>query len=182
MSKALLEKLQSRFPDALRETYTFRGDDVAIIDAARTVEICNSLKFDPETDMKLLLSVTAVDYLGQTPRFEVITHMTSMTHHHRLRLRAKVPSDEEPKVPSIANLWRGANWWERQIFDLYGIRFEGHPNLRRLYMPEDWKGHPLRKDYPTRLRQPIVPERGIQDLIRGPGPHPGTPKLPVLKG
>jgi NADH-quinone oxidoreductase subunit C len=84
-------------------------------------------------------------------------------------------------VPSISNIWRGANWWERQVWDLYGIKFEGHPDLRRLYMPEDWKGHPLRKDYPTKLRQPIVPERGIKDLIRGPGPHPGTAPLPVIK-
>jgi NADH-quinone oxidoreductase subunit C len=107
--------------------------------------------------------------------------MTSLTHHHRLRLRMRAPSNEAPVVPSIANLWRGANWWERQIYDLYGIKFEGHPDLRRLYMPEDWKGHPLRKDYPTKLRQPIVPERGIKDLIRGPGPNPGTARLPVIK-
>jgi NADH-quinone oxidoreductase subunit C len=181
MSKALLEMLSARFPEGIRETYSFRGDDVAVIDPAKVVEICNFLKYDPTTDMKLLLSVTAVDYLGETSRFEVVTHMTSLTHHHRLRLRMRAPSNEAPVVPSIANIWRGANWWERQVYDLYGIKFEGHPDLRRLYMPEDWKGHPLRKDYPTKLRQPIIPERGIQDLIRGPGPHPGTARLPVIK-
>lgn len=181
MSKAVLEALQARFPDALRESYTFRGDDVAVIDAARVVELANFLKFDPAMDMKLCLSVTAVDYLGETPRFEVVTHLTSLSFHHRVRLRMRV-SEENPICPSVTPIWRGASWWERQIWDLYGIKFQGHPDLRRLYMPEDWKGHPLRKDYPLRHRQPIVPERGIQDLIRGPGPHPGTAKLPVWKG
>jgi NADH-quinone oxidoreductase subunit C len=181
MSKAVLEALKTRFPDAVRETYTFRGDDVAIIDAARTVELCTFLKFDPAMDMKLLVSVTGVDYLGETPRFEVVTHLTSLTFHHRLRLRARVP-EENPVCPSIANIWRGADWWERHVWDLYGIKFQGHPNLKRLYMPENWQGHPLRKDYPLRGRQEIVPERGIKDLIRGPGPNPHTAKLPIYKG
>jgi NADH-quinone oxidoreductase subunit C len=131
-------------------------------------------------DMKLLLSVTAVDYLGQTPRFEVVTNLTSLTHHHRLRLRMRV-SEESPELPSLAGLYRTANWWERHVYDLYGIRFAGHPDMRRLYLPQDWVGHPLRKDYPVKGRQPIVPERGIRDLIRGPGPNPRTAPLPVLK-
>jgi NADH-quinone oxidoreductase subunit C len=180
MSKAILEALKQRFPQHLRETYTFRGDDVAAIDPAATVEIHNFLKYDPALDMKLLLSVTAVDYLGQTPRFEVVTNLTSLTHHHRLRLRMRVP-EERPELPSLAGLYRTANWWERHVWDLYGIRFSGHPDMRRLYLPQDWVGHPLRKDYPVKGRQPIVPERGVRDLIRGPGPNPRTAPLPVLK-
>jgi NADH-quinone oxidoreductase subunit C len=180
MSKAILEALKQRFPERIRETYTFRGDDVAVIDPAATLEIHNFLKYDPALDMKLLLSVTAVDYLGQTPRFEVVTNLTSLTHHHRLRLRTRVP-EERPELPSLAGLFRTANWWERYVYDLYGIRFTGHPDLRRLYLPQEWVGHPLRKDYPVKGRQPIVPERGIRDLIRGPGPNPRTAPLPVLK-
>ncbi len=180
MSKAILEALKQRFPERIRETYTFRGDDVAMIDPAGTLEIHNFLKFEPAMDMKLLLSVTAVDYLGQTPRFEVVTNLTSLSHHHRLRLRMRV-SEESPELPSLAGLYRTANWWERHVYDLYGIRFAGHPDMRRLYLPQDWVGHPLRKDYPVKGRQPIVPERGIRDLIRGPGPNPRTAPLPVLK-
>jgi len=180
MSKAILEALGKRFHESIRDTYTFRGDDVATIDPAATVEIHNFLKYEPALDLKLLLSVTAVDYLGQTPRFEVVTNLTSLTHHHRIRLRMRVP-EERPELPSLANLFRTANWWERHVFDLYGIRFSGHPDLRRLYLPQEWVGHPLRKDYPVKARQPIVPERGIRDLIRGPGPNPRTAPLPVLK-
>lgn len=180
MSKAILEAISQRFPDRVRETYTHRGDDVAVIDPAATVEIHNFLKSDPALDMKLMLSVTAVDYLGQTPRFEVVTNLTSLTHHHRVRLRMRVP-EENPELPSLANVYRTANWWERQVFDLYGIRFTGHPDLRRLYLPQEWVGHPLRKDYPVKARQPIVAERGIRDLIRGPGPNPRTAALPIIK-
>ena len=172
MSKAVLEALQGRFPQAIREVYSFRGDEAAFVDPASLCELATFLKFDPALDMKLLLSVTAVDYLGQAPRFEVVYSMTSMTHHHRLRLRAKVVDDAAPEVPSVAGIWRTANWWERHVYDLYGIRFTGHPDLRRLYMPESFVGHPLRKDYPLKGRQPLVPERDLQDVVRGPGPHP----------
>ncbi len=181
MSQAVLAALKARFPDALLETYTSRGDDVAVIVPEQIVDLCTFLKFDPAMDMKLLLSVTGVDYLGETPRFEVVVNLTSLTHHHRVRLRARLP-EEKPVIPSIAGIWRGADWWERHVWDMYGIKFKGHPNLKRLYMPEEFQGHPLRKDYPLRGRQPLVPERGIRDLIRGPGPSLHAAKLPVLKG
>jgi NADH-quinone oxidoreductase subunit C len=180
MSKAILEALSQRFPDRIKQTYTSRGDDVAVIDPAATLEIHNFLKYDTACDMKLLLSVTAVDYLGQTPRFEVVTNLTSLTFHHRVRLRMRVP-EQAPELPSLANLYRTANWWERMVFDLYGIRFTGHPDMRRLYLPQEWVGHPLRKDYPVKARQPIVAERGVRDLIRGPGPNPRTAPLPIVK-
>jgi NADH-quinone oxidoreductase subunit C len=171
MSKAVLDALVAKFPAAVRDPYTYRGDDACFVEPAAVAEVGTFLKYDAGLDMKLLLSVTGVDYLGETPRFEVVYHLTSLTHHHRVRLRAKVP--ESPgELPSVAGVWRTANWWERHVFDMYGIRFTGHPNLKRLYMPEDFQGHPLRKDYPLRGRQPIVPERDIPDLIRGPGPQP----------
>ncbi len=171
MAKAVLDALVAKFPGSVRDPYTFRGDDVAFVDPAAVVEVGNFLKYDPAMDMKLLLSVTAVDYLGEAPRFEVVYNLTSLSHHHRVRLRAKVP-ETPAELPSLSGIWRTANWWERHVFDLYGIRFTGHPNMKRLYMPEDFQGHPLRKDYPLRGRQPIAPEREIPDLIRGPGPQP----------
>ena len=171
MSQAVLDALQQKHPTAIREVYTFRGDEAAFVNPDAIVEVCSFLKYDPAMDMKLLLSVTAVDYLGQDPRFEVVYHLTSMTHHHRLRLRAKV-AEQPGELPTVSGIWRTANWWERHVFDLYGLRFKGHPDLRRLYMPDDWDGYPLRKDYPLRGRHPIVPEKDIPDLIRGPGPQP----------
>ncbi len=171
MAKAVLDALVAKFPDAVRDPYTFRGDEAAFVERAAIVEVGGFLKHDPAMDMKLLLSVTAVDYLGQAPRFEVVYHLTSLTHHHRVRLRVKVP-EEAAELPSVSGIWRTANWWERHVWDLYGLRFAGHPDLRRLYMPEAWQGHPLRKDYPLRGRQPQTPERDIPDLIRGPGPQP----------
>src|SRR5206468_1510138 len=101
---------------------------------------------------------TAVDYLGQTPRFEVVCHLVSLTHGRRLRVKIQVP-EEDPVVPSLVPLWKSANWMEREVWDMYGIRFSGHPDLRRILMYEEFVGHPLRKDYPVNKRQPLVPER-----------------------
>jgi NADH-quinone oxidoreductase subunit C len=190
MAQAVLDALQQKHPTAIREVFTVRGDEVAMVNADDIATVCSFLKYDPAMDMKLLLSVTAVDYLGweeagsagrraeaegrsitAVPRFEVVYHLTSMTHHHRVRLRAKV-TEKPGEIPTVSGIWRTANWWERHVWDLYGLRFKGHPDMRRLYMPEDWDGHPLRKDYPLRGRHPIVPERDIPDLIRGPGPQP----------
>ena len=173
MSKAVLDALSQRFPSAVHDPYSHRGDEAIFVAPAAVVEVATYLKHDPTMDMKLLLSVTAVDYLGQTQRFEVVYHLTSLTHHHRVRLRAKVP-ETPAEIPSVSGVWRTANWWERHVFDMYGIRFTGHPDLRRLYMPETWEGYPLRKDYPLRGRQPLVPEKDIRDLVRGPGPQPRT--------
>ncbi len=171
MAKAVLDALVAKFPTGVRDPYSYRGDEAVFVEREAIVEVASFLKYEPAMDMKLLLSVTAVDYLGETPRFEVVYHTTSLTHHHRVRLRVKVPEDP-PELPSVAGIWRTANWWERHVFDMYGLRFTGHPDLRRLYMPPDFQGHPLRKDFPLRGRQPIVPERNIPDLIRGPGPQP----------
>ncbi|MHB8416932.1 MAG: NADH-quinone oxidoreductase subunit C [Myxococcales bacterium] len=171
MSKAVLDALVAKFPAAVRDPYSFHGDDACFVEAAAVIEVGSFLKYEAAMDMKLLLSVTAVDYLGEAPRFEVVYHLTSLTHHHRVRLRAKVP-ETPAEIPSVAGIWRTANWWERHVWDMYGIRFTGHPDLKRLYMPEEWQGHPLRKDYPLRGRQPVERERGIPDLIRGPGPQP----------
>jgi NADH-quinone oxidoreductase subunit C len=92
--------------------------------------------------------VTAVDWFPSSPRFQVSYHILSHAHKERIRLRAMLPA-EDPAVETVTSVWPGANYYEREVFDLFGIRFEGHPNLRRIMMPEDWNGHPLRKDYPV---------------------------------
>jgi NADH-quinone oxidoreductase subunit C len=126
------------------------------------------LKEDAELRMNFLVDLTAVDYLGRDPRFEVVYHLRSFPagshsdpRHSGARLRVKAPlSDPDdgsnPVIDSIVSLWAGANWFEREVWDLYGIKFRGHPDLRRILMYEEFIGHPLRKDYPKERRQPLV--------------------------
>lgn len=151
----ILTKLRERFGDAVRSIHAFRGDLTAEIDPARIVEICRFLRDDAALAFDFLVDVTAVDYLGTTPRFEIVYHLKSLTRGHRLRLKARV-SEDDPRIASVVGVWRGADWMERETWDLYGIRFDGHPDLRRIFLYEEFQGHPLRKDYPKERRQPLV--------------------------
>ena len=129
------------------------------------------LKSDPALDFKLFVSIDAVDRLNlpeNDPRFEVVYFVRSLKLNEVVRLKVRV-SEDAAEIPSIAGVFQGANWWERFVFDFYGIRFTGHPDLRRILMYEEFVGHPLRKDYALRDRQPLIPERPIRDIYRGPG-------------
>jgi len=169
MSKAVIGALLSRFPDAVTDAYEgVGGDDCAFVKKERIAEVCRYLRETERFD--LAPYVTAVDYLGQEPRFEVVYNLLSIPRSARIRLRVKVPEGEDCVVPSVTGVWRGADWFERYCFDMYGIRFTGHPDLRRLFMYDEFVGHPLRKDYPLRGRQPLVPERQLDENLRGPGP------------
>jgi NADH-quinone oxidoreductase subunit C len=106
------------------------------------------LKSDPELDFNYLVDVTCVDWIPAEPRFEVVYHLLSIPKKHRLRLKVALSGDD-PVLESVVPVFAGANFFEREVFDMFGIRFSGHPNLRRILMPEDWEGHPLRKDYPV---------------------------------
>ncbi|MFT7581857.1 MAG: NADH-quinone oxidoreductase subunit C [Myxococcota bacterium] len=157
MSQAVLDALQTRFADAIISTHAFRGDETAVVKRERLVEICRFLKDDPEMDFKLPVDVCGVDYLGhKTPRFEVVYHFYSITKKHRIRLKVQVAEDD-CEVPSVFGVWRGVDWFEREVWDMYGVRFAGHPNLKRILMYEEFEGHPLRKDYPQRGYQPLMP-------------------------
>ena len=170
MSQAAIQKLKQRFPDAVTETYVGKGgDDVALVRRERVEEVCRFLKEDPELRFDMAPYITAVDYLGSDPRFDLVYQLYSTVHNHRIRLRVGVP-EGDPTVRSVTPVWKGANWYERYCWDMYGIRFEGHPDHRRLYMYEEFEGHPLRKDYPLRGRQPLVQERVVDEAFRGPGP------------
>ena len=103
----------------------------------------------------MLTDLTCVDYLGETPRFEMVYHLYSLAKNHRLRIKARVPEDP-CEIDTLCPLWPSANWMEREVWDLYGVRFTGHPDLRRLLLYEEFQGHPLRKDYPKERRQPLV--------------------------
>lgn len=172
MSKLAFDKVAARFPEAVAERYDDRaGGQWAVIHAPHVREVATFLKNDPELDYKLFLSADAVDrlYLPQSePRFEVVYFLRSLSRHDEVRLKIRIPS-ENPETPSLTPVYQGANWWERFVWDFYGIRFTGHPDLRRILLYEEFKGHPLRKDYPLRARQPLIPERPLQDIYRGPG-------------
>ena len=109
---------------------------------------CTRLRDDPSCPFNYLADVTCVDWFPSQPRFEVIYHLLSISNKERLRLKVRLSGDA-PAVESVTSVWPSANYFEREVFDLFGVRFTGHPYLRRLLMPEDWEGHPLRKDYPV---------------------------------
>lgn len=156
MSKAVLEKLQKQFGDeVVLETHSHAGDDTAVIPREKWREVCEWLKTDPEMAFERMADITCVDWLGQAPRFEIVAHLHSLSKKHHLRLKCRAPEDD-PRVPSLVPVWNAANWAEREIYDLYGIGFDDHPDLRRLILYPEFVGHPLRKDYPLNGEQPLV--------------------------
>jgi NADH-quinone oxidoreductase subunit C len=170
VSKAAVQRIAERFPEAVPEIYQGTGGDhVAMVRKAQVREVCRFAKEDPALAFNVAPYITAVDFLGSDPRFDVVYQLTSTVHRHRVRLRVGVP-EADLVVPSVVPVWKGADWYERYCWDMYGIRFEDHPDHRRLYMYEEFEGHPLRKDYPLRGRQPLIPERQVDEAFRGPGP------------
>lgn len=135
--------------DALLDAILFRDEVTLVIDRKYAVEAIGALRRDPALAFDMLVEVTAIDYLevGREPRFDVVYSFVSLAHRHRIRLRAPVPLDD-CHIQSIVPLWKGADFLEREVFDMFGIVFDGHPDLRRILMPDDWDGHPLRKDFP----------------------------------
>jgi NADH-quinone oxidoreductase subunit C len=157
-----LRRLIEAHPGALVATHAQHGDATAIVDAARVVEVLRFLRDDPACAFDMLADLCAVDYLRHPehrgPRFEVVYHLLSTRSLQRLRVKAGVP--ELPcQIDSCVEVWPAANWLEREVFDLYGIRFRNHPDLRRLLLYEEFEGHPLRKDYPKERRQPLIGPR-----------------------
>jgi len=144
----VIRKLAAFRAGAVTAAQTFRGELTVVIPAALLREALEFLRTDSELAFDQLIDVTAVDRYPLEPRFEVVYHLRSMTSGRRLRLKAPV-GGEEPRIDSIVGFWPGADMLEREVYDLFGIRFDGHPKLRRLLMPDDWQGHPLRKDYPV---------------------------------
>jgi NADH-quinone oxidoreductase subunit C len=125
-----------------------RDEMTIYVEQSNLREACVLLKEDPACPFNFLSDITCVDWYPSEPRFEVIYHLLSIPHKERVRLKVKLNSSA-PAVESLTSVWPGANYFEREVFDLFGVRFTGHPYLRRILMPEDWEGHPLRKDYPV---------------------------------
>lgn len=160
-SEALAALLRG-VPGAVLATHAERGDVTAVVDPARVLEVLRFLRDDRACAFDMLTDLTGVDYLGYPgrsgPRFEVVYHLYSLERGKRLRVRAGVDA-ESPEIDSAISLWPAANWMEREAWDLYGIRFRGHPDLRRILLYDEFEGHPLRKDYPKERRQPLVGPR-----------------------
>jgi NADH-quinone oxidoreductase subunit C len=151
LAEQLPAALEAKLPGAVAEVLSSRGELYLKVDPSRLLEVSLHLRDEKRWSFDFLALVSCVDWLGREPRFEVVYHLRSLRHNCRIGLKVDVP-DETAAVPSVAEIWKTADWFEREVFDLYGIRFTGHPDLRRIMMPDDWEGHPYRKDYPLEGR------------------------------
>jgi NADH-quinone oxidoreductase subunit C len=177
MSQKVLERLRSVLGDKVLSISTFRGDDEAVVGPADWFEAARVLRDDPQLMMDHFIDLTAVDYPDrepELPRFDVVLLVRSMSKNHRVKLKTRV-RDGEP-LASLVPLWQGADWTERECWDMFGIRFAGHPDLRRILLYEEFVGHPLRKDYPIKKTQPLIPYRDVPPAKLAPFGDPmGNP-------
>lgn len=147
-----ITKIRERYPEAIEEIYEFRGDTWIYVRPEYLLDVCRLLRDDPDLSYLYISDVMGIDWLpkwqaGEKPkRFEVVYNLYSPVTFQRIFLKVRV--NEGERVPSVTPIWEGANYPEREVYDMFGIPFEGHPNLKRILMPDDWVGHPLRKDYP----------------------------------
>jgi len=158
--QAILARVRERAGNGVLETHDFRGDHTAVVTRESILDLLTFCRNDAELEFDLLVDITAVDNLRfpgreDGPRFEVVYHLYSTAHNHRVRLKVRVEEDDA-HVPTASPLWPIANWLEREVWDMFGVRFDGHPDLRRLLLYEEFVGHPLRKDYPIERRQPLI--------------------------
>ena len=149
----IAKMVEEKFAGQVLGTTTYAGQVAIMVKKDMIRDICLYLKGDPSLQMDHLADLTAVDYSTYPgdagPRFEVVYNLISTEFRHRIRLKVRVP-EEDPRVDTVSLIWQTANWHERETFDLMGIKFDGHPDLRRILLPEDWEGHPLRKEYPLK--------------------------------
>jgi NADH-quinone oxidoreductase subunit C len=146
-NEKVLEKLTAKFGDSVFESNEFRGELTVVIPKDRIVDVCRFLKEENELGFDLLADMCGIDMNTPSKRFGVIYNLYSLANKHRIRLKI-FTEEENPKVPTVTGVWGTANWHEREAFDMFGIIFEGHPDLRRIYMPDEFAYHPLRKDFP----------------------------------
>jgi NADH-quinone oxidoreductase subunit C len=164
MSKLVLENLKEKFGAGILETHSDFGDDTALVAREKWKEVCQHARTDPALDFDMFVDLCGVDYpeRGATgERIEVVLHLYSLTKRHRVRLKTRVGDEEMDgaELESLTSIWSGANWFEREVYDMSGVTFTGHPDLRRILMYPEFVGHPLLKDYPANKAQPLVPYR-----------------------
>jgi NADH-quinone oxidoreductase subunit C len=147
-ANVVAEHLRAWNPNAIEEIIEFRGETTLVLPRKILRAVAERCRDHAELKFDLLTDATCVDRFPQEPRFELNYHLVSIPRRDKIRLKVRL-SGSDPVVDTLVPVWPGANWLEREIFDLFGIRFEGHPDLRRILLPEDWEGYPLRRDYPV---------------------------------
>lgn len=149
---AIAAAVESASPGAVTEKTVHRQETTLLLRTASVLEVCRFLQASPEWKFELLSDIAGVDWPQRDPRFDVVYNLYSPAHN--LRLRLKVRTNLGESIPSVSSVWRSAVWAEREVFDMFGVPFSGHPDLRRILMPDDWEGHPLRKDFPLSYELP----------------------------
>ncbi|MGH7369940.1 MAG: NADH-quinone oxidoreductase subunit C [Candidatus Methylomirabilaceae bacterium] len=155
-----VRRLGERFPGEILSTTSYRNETTILVRVSEFIRVCRHLKEDPDLRYDFLSDLTAVDRFRDRPRFEVVYHLYSLQFKRRVRLKIQL-NEGEPAF-SVTPVWGTANWHEREVYDMFGIAFEGHPDLRRILMPEGWEGHPLRKDYPVQASPKWWEEEGAR--------------------
>jgi NADH-quinone oxidoreductase subunit C len=161
----ITQKILALFGDDILDTHQAHGDETVIVKREVVIPVLKALKTEPTWDFNFLMDLTCVDYLTypetKRSRFEVVYHLFSLRFNRRIRV--KVPVDMGQSVATATTLWVGADWFEREAWEMYGVTFEGHPNLKRLMTHMDFVGYPLRKDYPQKKRQPLSESDTLMD-------------------
>ena len=156
MAQIVLDRLLAEFKGGeILQTGSQHGNEWARVRRDAWIKVATFLRDDPATKMEMFIDLTAVDRFSTEPRFDVVVHLYSVSLKHRIRLYGGCP-ENDPTIDTLCPVYAGANWFEREAYDLYGVRFKGHPDLRRILMYPEFVGHPLRKDYPKEKRQPLV--------------------------
>jgi len=165
MSQLLVNLIQSNFASQVLATHAQHGDETVILKAESWFSVHQFLREDARADVDMLVDLTVVDFPDKAPRFEIVSHLLSLSKGHRLRLKTAVGDEEgeDAVVASLTAIWASANWMEREAYDMFGVRFSGHPDLRRILLYPEFEGFPLRKDYPADKIQPLVPFREVDD-------------------
>jgi NADH-quinone oxidoreductase subunit C len=161
VSQLVLDKLKERFGAAILETHSQAGDDTAVVEPGHWKSVCAFLRQDPALDFDMPIDLCGVDYPDRVPRMEVVMHLYSISMRHRIRLKARVGDEDMAgaDLDSVTSVWPGMNWLEREVYDMSGVRFLGHPDLRRILMYPEFEGHPLQRTYAADRTQPLVPYR-----------------------
>jgi len=154
-----VKKLEEEFPNFILEVSSFRGEVTVTVSKGGIFEICKFLHSDPDLEFHLLTDLCGLDFFPEIPRFGIVYLLCSLKNNERIRLKVRIGENES--ISSVESIWKVANWYEREVYDLFGISFENHPDLRRILLWDGFEGYPLRKDYPTKgpdFDKPFIPE------------------------
>jgi NADH-quinone oxidoreductase subunit C len=183
VSQFVLDKLRERFGTGILEVHSLCGDDTVVVDGALWRTVGKFLRDEPSLDFDMPVDLCGVDYPGRLPRMEVVLHLYSVPKGHRIRVKTRVGDEEMhgAELDSLVSIWPGLDWLEREVFDMSGVRFRGHPDLRRILLYPEFEGHPLQRTYPATLTQPLVAYRTEDEAgvplhkIEPFGPDEGMP-------